>query len=524
MQRKTTTRRGSVLLLVLIVAAMLALAATSFFRLMFREHKATRTTARAVQTRALAESGVVMAKYMLMLQPELQMQYGGIVDNPSGMQGVLVLDSDVPALRGRFSIVAPAQENGIYAGIRFGLENESARLNLNTVLLADEMQEGASRNILLGLPGMTPLLADAILDWIDPDDETREFGAERDYYSSLESPYQPQNGPPPCLEQLLFVRDMTPELLFGADHNRNFVVDSDEEAFTQMENVDNSDGSMNRGWAAYLTLNSAERNTKADGTAKIDVNMESLEELHKQLSAVLNVDQANFIVAYRQGGPYTPDPAAAAAPGDAGSTTPKLASAINLNFEDPGAVKLTNILDLIGAKTRVVEKGQTDRTVVETPFRSDPGSMRGYMSALMENITVNSGASIPGRLSINQAPKGLLLGVPGMTPEVVDMIIANRDFEVQPERPDRKHETWILTEGYVNLTQMRALMPFLTAAGDVYRAQVAGYFEAEGPVERLEVVIDNTTGTPQVVDQRELRPLGPGFPVETLGTELAELQ
>lgn len=519
MRRATELRHGSVLLLVLIVAAMLALAATSFFRLMFREHKATRTTARSVQARALADSGIVMAKYMLMLKPDLQMQYGGLVNNPSGMQGVLVLDSDAAALRGRFSLVAPAQENGIYEGIRFGLENESARLNLNTLLLAEEMQEGAARNILLGLPGMTPSIADAILDWIDEDDQTREFGAERDYYSSLAAPYQPQNGPLPCIEQLLLVRDVTPELLFGADHNRNYVVDAEEEAFTQMAAADNSDGSMNRGWDAYFTLFSAERNTKADGTAKIDVNMEDLEELHKQLSAVLDADQASFIVAYRQGGPYTPDPAA----GGTGSTTPKAASAIQLNFQDPGAVSLTNILDLIGSQTRVVEKGQSERTVVETPFRIDPGSMRGYLPTLMESITVNSGASIPGRLSINQAPKRLLLGVPGMTPQAVDMIIANRDFEVQPERPDRKYETWILTEGYVTLAEMRALMPFLTGVGDVYRAQVAGYFEDEGPTERLEVVINNTTGIPQVVDLRELRALGPGFSVETLGADLGEL-
>ncbi|MEX2169416.1 MAG: hypothetical protein WD851_08895 [Pirellulales bacterium] len=523
MRRTTQIRRGSVLLLVLIVAAMLALAATSFFRLMFREHKAARTTARAVQTRALAESGVVMAKYMLLLEPDLQMQYGGIVNNPSGMQGVLVLDSDVAALRGRFTILAPAQENGIYQGIRFGMENESARLNLNTLLLADEMQEGASRNILMGLPGMTPMIADAILDWIDADDETREFGAERDYYSTLASPYQPQNGPLACIEQLLLVRDMTPELLYGADHNRNYVVDSDEQGFTQMSDVDNSDGSMNRGWDAYFTLFSAERNTRDDGSAKIDVNMENLQELHNQLSAVMDADQANFIVAYRQGGPYTADPAAAAAAGEAAPTTPKAAGALNLNFEDPGAVALANILDLIGSQTRVVEKGQTERTVVETPFRSDPGAMRGYLPILMENITVNAGATIPGRLSINQAPRGLLLGVPGMPPEVVDAIVANRDFEVLPERPDRKYETWILTEGYVELAQMRTLMPFLTGAGDVYRAQVAGYFEAEGPTERLEVVIDNTTGTPQVVDLRELKALGPGFSVQTLGADLAEL-
>lgn len=521
MPRPQIKREGSVLLLVLIVVAMLALSGMSFYRLMFQEQRAGRTTNRSTQARALAESGIVQAKYLLMLEPQLLQQYGGIVNNPSAMQAALVLENPTPAYRGRFSILAPAQNNGYFEGVRFGLENESARLNLNTVLLADEMMPGAAREILMNLPGMTLSLADAILDWIDEDNDTREFGAESDYYSSLPAPYQPQNGPLACIEQLLLVRDVTPELLFGADHNRNYVVDAEEQLYTQFANADNSLGQMNRGWDAYLTLFSAERNTKADGTPKIDVNMEDLTELHRQLSTVFTPDQANFIVAYRQGGPYNSQPGAAgpieAGEGAATANAPKAPGSIKLNFDDPGAVSLTNILDLIGTQTRVVEQGQTERTVVETPFRSDPGSMRSYLPLLMENISVNSGPAIPGRLSINQAPRQLLAGVPGMLPEVVDLIISNRDFEVLPERPDRKYETWILTEGYVSLEQMKMLMPFVTGAGDVYRAQVVGYFEEDGPVERLEVVLDNTTGTPQIVDLRELRALGPGFPVSMLG-------
>ena len=37
----------------------------------------------------------------------------------------------------------------------------------------------------MGLPGMTEDVADAILDWLDTDDEPRELGAEIEYYSGL---------------------------------------------------------------------------------------------------------------------------------------------------------------------------------------------------------------------------------------------------------------------------------------------------------------------------------------------------
>ncbi len=57
-------------------------------------------------------------------------------------------------------------------------------------------------------------IADAILDWLDPDDTPRENGAEVDYYAAQNPPYAPKNGPLDTIEELLLVRGVTPELLF----------------------------------------------------------------------------------------------------------------------------------------------------------------------------------------------------------------------------------------------------------------------------------------------------------------------
>ncbi len=69
---------------------------------------------------------------------------------------------------------------------------------------------GVARELLMALPGMTEDVADAILDFVDEDDEPREYGAERDYYMSLSTPYAPINGPLQSIEQLLLVRGVTP--------------------------------------------------------------------------------------------------------------------------------------------------------------------------------------------------------------------------------------------------------------------------------------------------------------------------
>jgi type II secretory pathway component PulK len=58
---------------------------------------------------------------------------------------------------------------------------------------------------------------DAILDWLDVDDDTREFGAEHDYYEDLDVPYTAKNGPMDSIEELLLVPGITPEIYFGRE-------------------------------------------------------------------------------------------------------------------------------------------------------------------------------------------------------------------------------------------------------------------------------------------------------------------
>ena len=62
----------------------------------------------------------------------------------------------------------------------------------------------------------------------------------------------------------------------------------------------------------------------------------------------------------------------------------------------------------------------------------------------------------------------------------------------------------------------------VTAGGDVYRAQVIGYFDEEGPFYRTEAIIDATQATPVVKRRRDLIDQGPGYSLETLGVTVDE--
>ena len=522
--RARHAERGSILLTVLVVIVILTFTSMAYYDWSFSEYKSSVTSERQQQTNLAAESGIEYLRYFVSQDEAWLASEGGLSNNPSRMQTTLTdAKGQLPsqaALRCRFSIVSPAMDaSGEFAGFRWGLENESARLNLNSLLVADARDPSAAlgRQLLLTLPGMTDSIADAILDWIDTDNETREFGAERNYYSGLDTPYEPQNGPLESLDQLLMVRDITPQMLYGLDRNRNFVVDDAEALAFAYSNVDNSTGSINRGWIAYLTLHSAEKNLRADGTPKIDINNDDLEALRDELTGVLDDDQVNFILAFRQGGAYEEEIAEAE-----GGETLKPAGGILLDFEQGGAVPISSLLDLVGVRTRVVEKGQTERTIVETPFPDEPGAMGLFLPVLLENLTVNSQKTIPGRININQAPRLLLDGLSQalpdvFPPELVGQILGNRAFEPRVDRPEQAYETWILTQGYVTLDQMKQIMPLITSGGNLYRAQVVGYYEAEGPQCRLEVVIDATSTPPKIVVLRDFTPLGTGFSPEQLG-------
>ena len=514
--RQPAARRGSILLAVLVLVAVMTIGGLSYFEWTNVERRASTAFLRQTQALAAAESGAEYLRVYLANEPASIEQQGGLFENPNQFRGLLLSDSTAAALRSRVSLLAPHLDSlGNPSGYRFGLENESARINLNTILLADEYVENGAREMLTALPGVTDSIADAILDWIDEDDEPRPFGAELSYYSTLTPSYAPPNRPLESIDQLLLVRDVTESLLYGLDRDRNFVIDSQEAIGLLPEEVDNTDGSANRGLAGYLTLFSAERNLNSNGDPRIDVNQEDLETLHTEIERVLGREAANFIVAFRQGGPEPEGNRPGEAAGPAANT--ESAANLQIDFETPGSEPISSLLSLVGVNTSTTAANSDQRVVVETPFPNRPGELSTFLPDLFDNLTVNSDEVIPGRVNINQAPRAVLEGLPGMPPEVIDLIVSTRDFEPDSTRPGRQQGTWLLTEGIVDLEGMQELEPFVTGGGNVYRTQAIGFFDAEGGAARVQVVIDATGETPVLRRRKELTPLGVGLSAEQLG-------
>lgn len=512
-------RRAVVLVIVLVVVVVLSLAAYTFTDLMQAHRHAAILSGKQIQARMLVDSGVDAVKLYLMADEATRAEMGGHFNNPYYFQAAKVIPALDAIDRGSFSVLAPIlDENTFQAGVRFGLEDESTRLNLNLLLVADKAQSGAARTLLMALPNMTEDVADAILDWIDADDDPREYGAEADFYTGLTPPYTPRNGPPETVEELLLVRGVTPDLLFGFDVNRNGMQDANEidgtmggvlpmPAATSSTTTNSSTSStLSRGWSTYLTLYSAERNMRADGTPRISLNNSDLNQLQQDLNAVFEASWTNFILAYRLYGPFD---------GQGEAADP---DNLTLDLSQQPQTNLNQVLDLIGKKVQINQDGR--QAVLTSPFENNPVAMAVYLPLLMENCAVNDSPTIPGRINMNQAPREILLGIPGISEEIVEEIMSRRSEQGSESNQNREHETWLLAESIVTLDEMRALTPFITAGGDVFRAQIVGYFQGGGPSSRVEVIFDATESTPRVLFWRDISHLGRGYALETLGVEL----
>jgi general secretion pathway protein K len=90
--------------------------------------------------------------------------------------------------------------------------NMESKANINS---AGEgmLQQGL---ILMGVDaGQATPIVNSILDWIDPDNNTRIQGAENDYYQNLTPPYSAKNGLIDDMSELLLIKNITPELYWG---------------------------------------------------------------------------------------------------------------------------------------------------------------------------------------------------------------------------------------------------------------------------------------------------------------------
>jgi len=398
-------------------------------------------------------------------------------------------------------------------------------------------------------------LADAILDFIDSDDTPRTNGCESEYYTALSPSYPAKNSPLESLDELLLVRGVTPEYLYGEDFNRNGLLDPNENDGDASWPPDNADGALQLGWSAYLTVFGREKNTRWDGTNRININDNNLADLYDKLEQEFDATVAQFVIAYRvssqaqatanQLSGVSTNGGSTTTPGSGGSSGSNTSSGRttgsggspsgggntstqNLNQQysqlqqglqqmantvgsaigggsgtvtrggmdlSKGAGKqVTSLYELIGATAQATVNGSV--TTLSSPWSADPGSMTTYLPSLLDTLATNNDEFTDGRINAAQARYGTLLTIPGINEALAETILGKRQGADGAPLVDtsgsRATAGWLVIEGVVDLPTMQQLDPYLTGRGGIYRVNSIGYFDEAGPFTRLEAVIDTT--------------------------------
>ena len=336
----------------------------------------------------------------------------------------------------------------------------------------------------------------------------------------------------------MLIKGVTRRLLLGADINYNYTIEPQEKSLADGDAAGgSSDDREALPWMSLLTVYSAERNLRPDGKERIDLNQQDLRKLHEQLKEAFTSEPrlADFIVLYRQYGPISGNQNDSSA--DFSGENVQMPE---IDFNVPAKFRFETPLDLIDAQIEIPKNAKNQAqasqanqpsgnankpTRLVSPLRNEPASLQETLPMLLDYATVFPEKVIPGRVNINLAPQSVLEGIPGLEGAVAARIVASRERQNGSPSPDedRRHATWLLQQGLVDLAQMKAIMPFVTAGGDVYRAQIVGFFDrpgpidARGPIARAEVVVDATGDHPRRVYWKDLRILGAGFSPASLG-------
>lgn len=544
-QAAAPNRAGSVLVVVLILVVLLSLAAYKYTETMITEYTSAGNHGRQLQTQGFAESGIESAADII---GNRTFEPGENLIHEEGIfSGVSLQAGESARENGLFSIITANERDPDSRTVRFGLTSESGKLNLNYLLNLEqefaEVDETGSQtglvspefyDILAGIPGLDDqTVVDSLLDWLDEDDEPRPFGAESPHYLGLPNGYECKNGPIESFDELMLIQGITAAILYGEDGNRNGLLDKNEDDGDKSLPSDDEDGVLNLGLVGYCTIRSTETNLRGDGSERINLNQGLMTELYDAIADEFDEETATFVVAYRLYGSedavvdedgssltVTQEEVATAVGNAIGGDVEGTVTRGGLDLTQPAQFEFTALFQLVDAEV-IAEINGVQKTL-ESPWQS--GNLNDLLPVLFDTFGLTDDAFIDNRIDPNYARREVLLTIPGVTPEIADGIVASS--VVGPDgvaAPDllTNHSTpgWLFVEEIVDLQTMRAIEPYLTTRGDIFKAQIVGFFEEGGPFSRIEAVIDGTEYPSKITAVSDLTSLGRGYSEEQLGLE-----
>lgn len=224
MKRLKNNQKGIALMAVLWVLVLLIALATEFAFSMKMEVNTTRNYKEDTESYYLSRAGLNLALAELFKEARFHSVHeehgwitGNIVTSKTATETSTSNQQDTgeEAAVQDFDIVKRTDIKLEHGTITYTIRDENGKISINS---ADKN----TLNKLLEYSGVEDkiersTISDSILDWIDSDKNHRLNGAEDDYYRKQSPPYLAKNGKIETIDELLKVRGVTEEILYGSE-------------------------------------------------------------------------------------------------------------------------------------------------------------------------------------------------------------------------------------------------------------------------------------------------------------------
>ena len=203
MIKHTSSQKGVALLIVLWVLTILLVIVFSFSFMTRTEMLSTASFRSGLERKFIAEG--------VMERAIMELFYRNTYKNQTiELEGREVWQVDGTPYTGQLG-------NGTYT---VSIIDESGKVDINAA--SDVVLKNLLVNI--GVPEEeADTIVDSMMDWKDSDDLHRLHGAENDYYMSLQNPYKAKNARFDSLEELLLVKGVTADILYGSKERKGII-------------------------------------------------------------------------------------------------------------------------------------------------------------------------------------------------------------------------------------------------------------------------------------------------------------
>jgi hypothetical protein len=315
-------------------------------------------------------------------------------------------------------------------------------------------------------------VASSIFNWRSKVTSGNGLGATSADYEAMNPPYECKQALFETTEELLLIRGMTTDLLFGIDKNRDGVVDPDEmkAGGTTAAISVSSDSSSNRGIFPYLTAYGVKATTSTMTSTVRPVNIDGANS--SQLRTILQKSVSSGKISQIM---------AVLSPAPPGRGRPPAPRPV-----------FTSVLSFAAT------------------FGLTSAELSPIYTQLSATPTGRTTTTSPAKINVNTAAKQVLICLPGFEDSDVQAIISHRQQTATGTDPS--DISWLLDA--VSASKVSIAGRYLTGSSCVYSGDIVAVSPDGRAFRRYRVVIDGSKTPAYVVYRRDLTGWGWPLPAE----------